>query len=98
MYSSSSKINKRRSPLRRLSSSNIDDLKVLVKQLIQKVDRLEVVKKPTYKSKAFIAAENVSPLPSPPSEVLLGDEDVETVGAASQARGELSYQLLDAGL
>jgi hypothetical protein len=83
VYSSSSKINKRRSPPRRPSHSNTDDLKVLEKQLIQKVDRLEVAKKPTYKSKAFAATEDVSPLPSLPPEVLLGDEDVETAGAAS---------------
>jgi hypothetical protein len=71
----------------------------LVKQLIQKVDRLEAAKKPNHKGKAFAAAEDVSPLPSPPPEVLLGEEDVETAGAASQARGELSHQhwMLDSG-
>jgi hypothetical protein len=99
IHSSSSKVNKRRSPLRRPSPSNKDDLKALVKQLIQKVDRLEVAKKPNYKGKAFAATKDVSPLPSPPPEVLLGEEDVETAGAVSQARGELSHQhwMLDSG-
>jgi hypothetical protein len=92
VHSSSSKVNKRRSPPRRPSPSNKDDLKALVKQLIQKVDRLEAAKKPNHKSKAFTATEDVSLLPSPPPEVLLGEEDVETAGAASQARGVLSHQ------
>jgi hypothetical protein len=92
------KVTKRRSPPRR-SSPQRQNLTTLVKQLTQKVEKLEAAQKSSYKGKAFAAAEGQSPSPSPSPEELSGDDHIEAAGAALQARGKLPCQgwMLDSG-
>ncbi|KAI0995896.1 hypothetical protein K3495_g12285, partial [Podosphaera aphanis] len=96
---SANKVTKRRSPPRRQSPQR-ETLATLVKQLTQKVERLEAAEKSRSKGKAFAAAEEANPpSPSQSSESPSVDEPVETAGAALQARGKLPHQswMLDSG-